>query len=240
MSIIIGVVHATRVAVSPIEAAFENHWAEVDVVQLIDESLARDLEAFGHLTPEINERVERLATFAHRGGAQAILFSCSAFGTAIEAVQARFPVPVLKPNQAMLDEALALGGRIQVLSTFRPSGPSIRRELEALAAQKNVGIVIEDAYVPGALDALHAGDGGAHDSLIAGTAAEGPPADVVLLAQFSMARARDAVSRRVDAKVLSSPESAVLALKRMMRAPANGHAQATNGTAASSAHHLSA
>ncbi len=241
MSTIIGVVHATRVAVSPIEAAFENHWPEAEVVQLIDESLARDLDRIGHLTTEINERVERLATFAHRGGAQAILFSCSAFGPAIETAGARLLVPVLKPNQAMLDEALALEGRIQVLSTFRPSGPSIRRELEALAEQRKVDLTIENSYVPGALDALHAGDPDTHDALIAQAAAERPRTDVVLLAQFSMARARDAVSRRVDSTVLSSPESAVLALKRMMRATANGCAPAANGTAAATtAQHLSA
>ena len=230
MSTIIGVVHATRVAVSPIEAAFESLWPEAEVIQFIDESLSRDMDEIGHLTPEINERVERLAAFAHRGGAQAILFSCSAFGPAIEAAGARLPVPVLKPNQTMLDEALAFGGRIQVLSTFRPSGPSIRRELEALAAQRKLDLTIDDAYVPGALEALHSGETDTHDALIAQAAAEGPRTDVILLAQFSMARARDAVSRRVDAKVLSSPVSAVLALKRMMRAPANGHAPAANGT----------
>ena len=232
MSARIGVIHATRVAVSPIEAAFESHWPEAGVVQLIDESLSRDLERIGHLTSEINERVENLAAFAHRGGAQAILFSCSAFGAAIETAQARLPIPVLKPNQAMLNEALALGGRIRVLSTFRPSGPSIRRELEALAAQRKRRIDIEDSYAPGALDALQAGDAQTHDALIAQAAAEEPLADVVLLAQFSMARARGEVSGRVDAKVLSSPESAVLTLKRMMRAPVNGGVQAANGAAA--------
>ena len=231
MSARIGVIHATRVAVSPIEAAFESHWPEAEVVQLIDESLSRDLDRIGHLTPAITERVESLADFAYRGGAAAILFSCSAFGPAIEAVQARLPIPVLKPNQAMLDEALALGGRIHILSTFRPSGPSIRRELEALAGQRKIDLTIDDSCVPDALDALHAGDGETHDALIA-EAAAGARADVVVLAQFSMARARDAVSRRVDAKVLSSPESAVLTLKRMMRAPVNGHAQAANGAAA--------
>ncbi len=238
MSTIIGVIHATRVAVSPIEAAFGIHWPEAEVVQFMDESLMRDLDETGHLTPAISERVESLADFAYKDGAAAILYSCSAFGPAIEAVQARLPVPVLKPNQAMLDEALAFGGRIQILSTFRPSGPSIRRELEALTEQKRLEVEIDDSYVPGALDALQAGDPDAHDTLIADAA--GSRADVVLLAQFSMARARDAVSRRVDAKVLSSPVSAVLALKRMMRAPANGHAPAANGTAATSAQHLSA
>ena len=240
MSTIIGVIHATRVAVSPIEAAFENHWPEAEVVQFMDESLMRDLDEIGHLTPEISERVESLADFAYRDDAAAILYSCSAFGPAIEAAQARLPVPVLKPNQAMLDEALALGGRIQILSTFRPSGPSIRRELEALAAQRKVDFTIEDSYVPGALDALQAGDPDTHDTLIAEAAADGPQVDVVLLAQFSMARAQDKVSRRLDARVLSSPVSAILALKRMMRAPANGHAPAANGTAATSAQHLSA
>lgn len=231
MSVRIGVIHATRVAVSPIEAAYERHWPEVEVVQFIDESLMRNLDEIGHLTPEINERVESLAAFAHRGGAQAILYSCSAFGPAIEAAQARLPVPVLKPNQAMLDETLALGGRIRVLCTFRPSGPSIRRELEALAAKREVDLEIEGSYMPGALDTLHAGDPDTQDALIADAAVDDPQADVVLLAQFSMARARDEVSCRVDSVVLSSPESAVLALKRMMRAPANGHAQAANGTA---------
>lgn len=240
MSTIIGVVHATRVAVSPIEAAFECHWPEAEVVQLLDESLSRDLDRIGHLTPEISERVEGLAAFAHRGGAEAILYSCSAFGPAIEAVQAKLPVPVLKPNQAMLDEALAIGGRIRVLSTFRPSGPAMRNELEALAAQRKVKVEIDDSYVPGALDALHAGDPDTHDALIAEAAVNDPQADAVLLAQFSMARARNEVSRRVDARVLSSPDSAVLTLKRMMRAPANGHAPATNGAAAAtSAQHLS-
>ena len=237
MSARIGVIHATRVAVSPIEAAFESHWPEAGVVQLIDESLSRDLDRIGRLTPEISERVESLAAFALRGGVQAILFSCSAFGAAIEAAQARLPIPLLKPNQAMLDEALALGGRIRVLSTFRPSGPSIRRELQALAAQRKREVDIEDSYVPGALDALQAGDGEAHDALIAEAAASAR-SDAILLAQFSMARARDAVSRHVDSIVLSSPESAVLAIKRLIRAPVNGGSPTANGAAATTpAHH---
>ncbi len=207
MSARIGIIHATRVAVSPIEAAFESHWPEVEVVQLIDESLMRDLNAVSHLTPEINERVESLAAFAHRGGAEAILYSCSAFGTAIEVVQAKFPIPVLKPNQAMLEESLALGGRIRILSTFKPSGPSMRRELEVLPEQRGADLTIDYSYVPGALDALQAGDGQAHDSLIAQAAAEEPLANVVLLAQFSMARARYEVSRRVDSVVLSIPRA---------------------------------
>ena len=61
MSTPIGVVHATRVAVSPIEAAFESHWPSAEVVQLIDESLARDLDAIGHLTPELSGRIGRLS-----------------------------------------------------------------------------------------------------------------------------------------------------------------------------------
>jgi len=79
--------------------------------------------------------------------------------------------------------------------------------------------------VPGALDALMAGRTEAHDALIAEAAANGgPPADVVLLAQFSMARALDAVDERVEARVLASPDSAVLRLRAMV-ASANGAAR---------------
>ena len=67
---------------------------------------------------------------------QGILFTCSAFGPCIDAVAgAAWPrVPVLKPNEAMIDDAVraarAFGrrGRIGLIATFAPTLASMPAE----------------------------------------------------------------------------------------------------------------
>ena len=69
--------------------------------------------------------------------------------------------------------------------------------------------------------ALTAGDADQHDRLIAEAVPRLAHCDVVMLAQFSMARARSAVQQVMgnSNKVLTSPDSAVAKLKAVL----NGH-----------------
>ena len=232
------VVHATRVAVSPVDAAFERHWPEAETIQLLDESLARDLDAIGHLTPELSGRIGRLCRIRRarrrcgdslfmlrlRPGDRGRTSEAPASRLEAEPGDARRSARARGPHPHPLD--------VQALGSIHA------KRTGTLAAHKNIELAIDTSYVAGALDALQGDEAQAHDSLIAEAATGSSHADVVLLAQFSTARALDAVSRRVDAKVLSSPDSAVLKLKRMMRPSANGHGAAENGAAAaSSAHH---
>jgi Asp/Glu/hydantoin racemase len=216
MSTKVAIIHATRVAVAPIEATFGRLWPQAETVSILEESLSRDLDRAGEMTPDM---FDRLARFAQEGGAQGILFSCSAFGVAIEAVRATLDVPVLKPNETMLEEALEAGGRLCLAATFQPSIPSIRKELVEMAKKRGDALEVDLCFVPGALEALHKGDPEAHDALIAEAVCGAPDCDVVILAQFSMARALPAVADRVGAKVLSSPDSAVRKLRELIHPP---------------------
>lgn len=75
-------------------------------------------------------------------------------------------------------------------------------------------IELEMQLAEGALEALKNGDVGRHDCLIADAAVRLDSPDVVVLGQFSMARAAPFVERMlVTGKVITTPESAVLALK---------------------------
>jgi len=214
----IALIHATPVAIDPIVDAFKRLWPEARTTNLLDDSLSADLAADGRLTPRMIDRFVTLARYMHGCGADAILFTCSAFGPAIEAAQAALKIPVLKPNEAMLDEALDAGTRIGLLATFVPSIPALKAELEQMAQRRKLKVDIKTQAVPTALTALHAGRAAEHDRLIAQAADELGVCDALILGQFSMASAAALIPDRPERKVLTSPVSAVMHLKRMLAA----------------------
>jgi Asp/Glu/hydantoin racemase len=215
----IALIHATPVAIDPICSAFKQLWPQARVTHLLDDSLASDLAAAGRIDETMIDRFGTLAQYAERCGADAVLFTCSAFGVAIEAARARVGIPVLKPNEAMLDEALASGSSsIGLLATFEPSIPSMVQELEDLARARNLRISIVPSAVPAALAALSLGRAAEHDRMIAAAAEQLHSCEVLVLSQFSMATAAALIPARAGRKVVTSPHSAVTKLRQMLHA----------------------
>ena len=125
----IALIHALKHSIVPIEASFAKLWPEARLMNLLDDSLSADLARDGRLTEAMTERFLALGRYAVSTGSDAILFTCSAFGPCIEAVaRAHAPMPVLKPNEAMIEQAVARGGRIGLLSTFAPTLASMPPE----------------------------------------------------------------------------------------------------------------
>ena len=204
----IALIHALRHSPPPVERAFARLWPEARLMNLLDDSLSADLAREGAITATMTQRFLDLSRYAVRTGADAILFTCSAFGPCIEAVAAELrAIPVLKPNEAMIEEAVAAGPRIGLLASFPPTLASMPREFPA-------GVVLEPRLAVGALDALDRGDVAEHDRLAAEAAASMPPCDVIALAQFSLSSAQRLVAERTGRPVLTTPESAVRKLRR--------------------------
>ena len=87
----------------------------------------------------------------------------------------------------------------------------------AAAGKRSVSATLDIRFVPGALEALNAGDGARHDALLADAAAALPDVDVLLLAQFSMVGARDAVAAKAGGRpVLTAPDEAVGKLRSLL------------------------
>jgi hypothetical protein len=106
----IALVHALKHSIAPIEASFARLWGDATLMNLLDDSLSADLARNGSLTADMTERFLLLGRYAASTGADAILFTCSAFGPSIEAVaREQAPRPVLKPNEAMIEQAVARG-----------------------------------------------------------------------------------------------------------------------------------
>ena len=88
----VALIHATALAMEPIAAAFKRHWPQAKCMNLLDDSLSSDhAQKAGVLSPEMTERFVTLAHYAKGTGCQAILFTCSAFGSAIETARAACP-----------------------------------------------------------------------------------------------------------------------------------------------------
>jgi hypothetical protein len=213
----IALVHAVVVAMQPIEDAFKALWPEAERANILDDSLSADREKTQDLTPAMFRRFEALTTYGIGIGAHAVLFTCSAFGEAIEAAAAKSAVPVLKPNEAMFEAALYTGRRIGMLATFAPSVASMEQEFREMASMRGIDATIESYCVPGAMAALRAGDGATHDRLIAEAAPRLRHCDAILLAHFSTARAAGAVSAVTRQPILTSPSSAVTKLKAALQ-----------------------
>lgn len=82
------------------------------------------------MSEEISDRIVALGRYAVSTGADAVLYTCSAFGRGIERTAEELSVPVLKPNEAMFQEALARGGKIGMVVSFQPSVASMEQEFE--------------------------------------------------------------------------------------------------------------
>lgn len=212
----IALIHALRHSPPPVEAAFARLWPEPTLMNLLDDSLSADLSRDGALTPAMTERFLTLARYAVGTGADGILFTCSAFGPCIEACAAAFPgIPVLKPNEAMVEEAASFHGRIGLMATFPGT-------LASMPPEFPTGTDLVPCLVEGGLAALDRGDGPEHDRLAAEAALGLKGCAAIALAQFSMARAAPAVAAATGLPVLTTPDSAVRKLRALLEGQASG------------------
>lgn len=211
-------IHAVPVAMAPIGAAMARLWPEAEAVNLLDDSLSVDRARAEALDAAIFARIGALADYACTIGAAGILFTCSAFGAAIEWAASACAVPLLKPNQPMFEAAVACGGEIGMLATFPPAVAGMEAEFAAEAQRVGTAARLRTIVVPEAMAALRRGDEATHNRLLAERAGELSGCDAIMLAHFSTSRASGAVRAAVPVPVFSSPDAAVAKLRDLVAA----------------------
>ncbi|MGW7329097.1 arylsulfatase [Streptomyces sp. NPDC054840] len=145
-----------------------------------------------------------------------VLVTCSTIGATAESLAPALGAAVLRVDRPMAAAAVRLGERIAVLaaleSTLAPTGELLAEE----AGERPVSI--RTHLVAGAWDRFEAGDTAGYLSRVAETADSVTGADVIVLAQASMAGAADLATSPTP--MLSSPApglAAALALGLVMR-----------------------
>ena len=208
--------HATPVAMQPIQTAFAALWPEAETINLLDDGLSVDRARAPALSEAMIERFVEFGVYGQKMGADGILVTCSAFGPAIDRLIDTVTIPVLKPNEAMFQAALAQGDRIGMLATFAPSIDTMTDEFNEFVARRGKPATLTTILVQDAIALLKGGDVEAHNRLVAARAPELAGQDAIMLAHFSTSRAAAAVRQVVNVPVLTAPDAAVERMRSLL------------------------
>ncbi|MEJ6981380.1 aspartate/glutamate racemase family protein [Pedobacter sp. P351] len=207
----LGLIHTSATLVPVFQKLCSDYLPGVNVFNIVDDSLIKDVIAKNELTSTTARRVVNYVGSAEAAGADFIMVTCSSIGSAVEASAALTNVPVLRVDQAMADIAVQSGRKIGVIATLpttlEPTSDLVRRR--ALAAGKEIELT--SRLCEGAFEALMSGDTEKHDSMVAKALIElSAEVDVIVLAQASMARVVDTLPEAdKTVPILASPGLAV-------------------------------
>lgn len=226
----VAIIHTGPVTVKPLNDLAPELLPGVRIINIMDDSLLKDVLAAGHLTPEVTQRMAQYYIIAAQMGADLILNACSSVGEAADVARHLVPVPVVKVDQAMAEEAVrraqtAVGVAATLPTTLDPTA----RLIERTAQQMGKAVAVRRLLCPGAWDALMAGDGERHDAIVAQSLLDlAREVEVIVLAQVSMGRVAAGLGDQLTVPVLTSPRLGMERVRDVLagKAPAAGPAVA--------------
>lgn len=184
----VGVIHTFLYSVEDLKALFAELVPEVEMINIIDDSLLKEVLANGGPSPAVIKRMSTYAVTLEALGCDLILNQCSSVGEAADAASKLISIPYIKVDGPMAEEAIRLGKKIGVVATaYTTMGPSVRL-IENTAKEKGEEREVNACFAEGAYDALlKEGDKAKHDKILMETIDKAcAENDVVCLAQGSM------------------------------------------------------
>lgn len=193
----------------PILDEFATLWPDAEVLNILDESLYADVDKEGRMRSDVPERIGTLLKHAVSSRGEAIVFTGSTFGPAVDLAKSDITVPVLKADQAMAEMAARLAAPTLLVCTAPRAVPVISSNLHSVDAELDLEVLT----VPDAKDAIERGDIDGHDKIIADAISERGFQGTVLLGQVSMGGVRARLPKSSHGRVLFSATCTVQRLR---------------------------
>ena len=215
----IAFIHTSPSMIPVFKALADELLAGVDLFNVVDESLLCDIIREGRCPPVTARRLAGHVLSAADAGATHVLVTCSSMGHAVDATRRLCPAVVLRVDEPMAREAVRRGSTIGVIATLPSTLHPTAELIRATAAAEGKPVQIETRVVEGAFAAVIGGRGAEHDALVIAALKEMTgQADVIVLAQASMARVVDSLPPGDRSKpILSSPRLAVEHLAKLLQ-----------------------
>lgn len=206
----IALIHTTPVTVQSLQNLIKTQRTDLEIINLVDDSILPELINNNNQLDLVADRVNYYIKVAFSQKADLIMSACSSIGEIFEQAAANYPIPILRIDQAMADQAVKSASKIAVAATLETTLKPSQKLLNKAASKQGKKIELETALFTQAYQKLTAGDRQAHDQILAaGLQKLLKRNDLVVLAQASMARAVNLLPTEVKNKFLTSPESGI-------------------------------
>ena len=207
-------IHTSPVSLNDLKALFKEIVPEVEMVNIIDDSLLEEVKKNGQINPAIISRMCAYVQVAKTLKPDLIFNQCSSVGEAFDIARKQADCKTLKIDEAMAEKAVELGTRIGVVatvaSTVKPSCNLVRTK----AKEAGKDVTVTEYLVDVALDILMSGDVDKHNELVIKAIRKAEAEnDVVVLAQGSMTAILPLLGETTK-PVLTSPRLAVERVKK--------------------------
>ncbi|OWY11265.1 Asp/Glu/hydantoin racemase [Thioclava sp. F42-5] len=214
----LAMIHTVAGLIPELEGLAQARLPDWKVFNMLDESLLRLTIRDGSVSPMTARRLTGMIWSAVDAGAEAVLVTCSSLGGAVERIAPLCPVPLMRIDEGMAQEAVANGRRIGVLATLQSTLTPTAELIERVSREAGADSAITSQVVEGAFETLQSGDREGHDARVAeGIARLARENDVVVLAQASMARALQRLETSADdPPVLTSPTLGIAHVARLL------------------------
>jgi aspartate/glutamate racemase len=215
MSKTLAIIHTTPVTVDPLKGLAKKYLPDFDVINFVDDSILPQLGRNGGKLEEVQERLIQYARYAEQVGANVILNACSSVGAIVDLARKDVTIPIIRIDEAMAEEAIKRGKRIGVVATLSTTLNPTLKLLQNKAKEFSKNIEFDSVLAEEAYKCLISGDKEGHDEVLAKVLDElSRKTDVVVLAQASMARVLEKLSKEQQGNFLTSPELGMARVKQ--------------------------
>lgn len=213
----VGVVHTFLYSVEDIKSMFRKYLPEVEMINIVDDSLLEEALRNKGVTPAIISRMCDYYTNLEELGCKCCLNQCSSVGEVSDIAAKLIRIPVVKIDGPMAKQAAKTGNRIAVIATAVSTIEPSSRLVEHYAQIAGREVKVDRCFVEGAYEfLLKTGDKQKHNEMVCQKVREAAKDhDVIVLAQGSMYHLVPLLTD-VQVPVLTSLESGVLQIRDVL------------------------
>ena len=211
------VIHTSTVSLEDLKSLFSEIIPQVEMINIIDDSLLKEVMANGKISPGIVKRICTYAIQAECMGADLILNQCSSVGEVVNIARKMINIPYIKIDEQMAENAVNISNKISLIATVKSTVDPSTNLIKETAKRLGKEVSINKCVCDGALDILMKEKNieKYNRIVIENIERQARGSDVIVLAQGSMINLLPHLDN-IKVPVLTSPRSGVERVARML------------------------